>query len=98
MEPIPLAIVAMGVALVIGRVGGLRWVIQRYQAGKMTARRAKWLISIGTIVPYVLLLLIMLVSDPGFWWLALLVFIASWPVIALPLIAVIYTIKNPRQP
>jgi ABC-type dipeptide/oligopeptide/nickel transport system permease subunit len=98
MNPISLAMVAMAVALVIGRVGGRQWVIHRYRAGKMTGRRAKWLISIATILPYVMLLLIMLLSDPGSWWVALLLFIASWPVIALPMIAVIHSIEHPRQP
>lgn len=97
MDPLPVALIVTALTALIGRIGGRYWIIHRYQAGKMTTRRAGWLIFVLTVVPYILLFLFVLVADPSFWWVVLLLFVASWPVIALPWIMVIHATTRSKQ-
>lgn len=98
MNPMAVGFGVTLAAVLIGRMIGRYWIIRRYQAGEATPRTAIRWITILTVVPYILLFLFMLLTDPSLWWVTVLLFIASWPVIALPLVAVIYTIEHPRQP
>lgn len=63
----------------------------------MTKRSAIWLISMFSLVPYLLLFGWAILSDPAMWWLPVLLFIASWPVIVLPMVAVIHAADIPKQ-
>ena len=63
MDPLAVAMVVTVLAVVIARIGGQYWLIRRYQADRMSARRARWLIGLVTIIPYALLFLFAVLSD-----------------------------------
>ena len=56
----------------------------------MTRRTAIWLIAMLTIAAYAVLSLWIVARSPGFWWLGLILFMVSWPVIAVPMIVLIH--------
>jgi hypothetical protein len=90
MDLIAIGAVAVLVTLVIGRTVGPYWVVGQLKAGRMRRRTATWLMVLLTVMPYVLAFGFAFVSDPGSWWIFALLFVASWPVIVLPVIAVIH--------
>lgn len=88
MDPMRVVLIVAVLTAVIGRVGVRYWVIRRYRTGRITARKAGALVFVLTVVPYIFIFTYVLVRDPGAWWVVLLLFVASWPVIALPWIMV----------
>ena len=72
------------------RTGASAWMGRQVQSRRMARRTAIWLIALATIAPYAVLYVWIVASSPGYWWLALLLFILSWPVIARPIIVLIH--------
>jgi hypothetical protein len=97
MDAITAAIlIVMLLPIAFGRTRASSWVVQKVESGSMSRRTAIWLVAILTIGPYVLLYLWILARDPGYWWLALILFILSWPLIAIPMIVVIHQTTESR--
>jgi hypothetical protein len=91
VDPITAAIlIVMLLPIAFGRTRASSWMVRKVESGSMARRTAIWLVAMLTIGPYVLLYLWILASDPGYWWLALILFCVSWPLIALPMIVVIH--------
>jgi hypothetical protein len=94
----PLGIVVVGAVLIfaVARLLVRHWVVRRYLDGRATPRTtAVWLITIS-VIPYLALLGLILVTSPGIWWVVVLIFIASWPLIVLPAVLVYQQLQRPK--
>lgn len=97
MDLLPVAVVLVLLTLVIGRTAGRYWIVSQLRTGRMSRRAATWLMILLTLVPFLLAFGYAFVADPGSWWIFALLFIASWPVIVLPVIAVINGAGSPKR-
>jgi hypothetical protein len=97
-EPIAFAFVAAALIAVAGRLLARHWIIGQYQAGTMSGRRAGWLMFMLTVAPYILLFTFMIVAAPEQWWIAVLLFVASWPFLIIPWVVVLYGNRSRKPP
>ena len=96
MEPLQIALIVAILAVFIGRLATQVWVIRSYQAGLISSRNARWLIIAISAAPFLIVLALMLVIEPGLWWVALLLFIATWPLIVFRSIVAIDGTSKPK--
>lgn len=92
-----IAIFGAALIFVFGRTVARYWLVRRYQDGKITGRTMLLLIVSITVVPYLALIGYMIVAAPEDWWIAVLLFVASWPVVILPAVAHYYQAKRNRD-
>jgi hypothetical protein len=96
VEPLLALVVVAALAIAGGRLATQFWIIRRYRAGRIAPRNARWLILAISAAPYLVLFALMLIIEPGLWWVVLLLFIASWPLIVLPAILAVDGTSKPK--
>jgi ABC-type dipeptide/oligopeptide/nickel transport system permease subunit len=94
--PLQIALIVAVIAVFTGRLASQIWVVRSYQAGRISSRNARWLIVAISAAPFLILLALMLVIEPGLWWVALLLFIATWPMIVFRSIVAIDGTSKPK--
>ena len=55
------------------------------------------LLGVITVVPYLVIAAWGILVDPSSWWLFVIIFIATWPVVVLPMAALYYQAKQSRK-
>jgi hypothetical protein len=99
VQPFAIVVVSVALVLLFGRLFASRLLLVRYQDGRITGPTMLILLAAITIGPYLLIALWAVSQAPESWWIWLLLLVASWPIIVLPVVALYQQAKqNRREP